>query len=104
MQRNRVIRGEGCGLLAFIQPPKMNKIERDKQGPNASARKTLQAELERQRQDLLSKILLQYWATLSTQMSLTRLTDGWGKECGMRKWKKKKARTKIWIEERWPNV
>lgn len=56
----------------------MSRIETDKQGLNGSARKARLAEQERQRHDPLSKMLLQYEATLSTQMSLTMVTEGWG--------------------------
>lgn len=78
LQRTRVIRGEGYSSSALFQPPKKSRPERDKQGLNGPARKARLAEQERQRRDPLSKMLLQYWATLSTQMSLTMLTEGWG--------------------------
>lgn len=88
LQRNRVIRGEGCSSRASIQPADMSRTETDKQGLSGSARKAQLAEQERQRHDPLSNMLLQYEATLSTQMSLTMVT-GVGKQWHMRKRKKR---------------
>lgn len=72
----------GLHFQSLLRPPKTageRERERNKQGLNGSARKAQLAEQERQWHDLLSKILLQSWVTLSTQMSLTVLTEGWGR-------------------------